>query len=164
MWIAIRLVAMATKLDPGADRVEACHRLALELEEEFGSVNKAAIAKGLTQQTLNSLVKDRKLGIEFADQLAALRDTTVDGLVWLLLRDGEGAVRAGDIPGWAIAVDQARGEFGGADDLPFDAAADVRLPIAPRRATSAFAHALAQFLRSYAQQSQTRMTAQKAAR
>jgi hypothetical protein len=153
---------MPTKLDPGSDRVEACHRVAIQLKEEHGSVNAAAKALGLSQQTLNSLVTQRKLGIEFADQLAALRGTTVDGLVWLLVKDGEGAVRAGDIPGWAKAVEDARGLFGGADDLPFAAAAEVLLPIAPRLASPAFVKDLAQFLRTYAQQSQTRMRAQKA--
>lgn len=154
--------AMPTKLDPSSDRVEACYRVALALKEECGSVNAAAKEYGLSQQTLNSLVSQRKLGIEFADQLAALRETTVDGLVWMVLRNGEGAVRAGDIPGWNKAVEDARTLFGGADDLPFDAAAEVKLPIAPRQASAAFARDLAQFLRSYAQQSQTRMKAQKA--
>lgn len=164
MPVAIRLIAMPTKLDPGSDRVEACHRVSVQLKEEYGSINAAAIALELSQQTLNSLFKHRKLGIEFADQLAALRGTTVDGLVWSLVKNGEGAVRAGDIPGWSKAVEDARGLFGGADDLPFEAAAEVKLPIAPRLATPAFAKDLAQFLRTYAQQSQMRMRAQKAVR
>src|SRR5262245_40649773 len=118
---------MPTKLDPASDRVEACHRAALKLRDKYGSVNAAAKALEISQQTLNSLVKQRKLGIEFADQLAALAGTTVDGLVWLLVKNGEGAVRAGDIPGWSKAVEDARGLFGGTEDLPFDAAAEVKL-------------------------------------
>lgn len=155
---------MPTKLDPASDRVEACHRVSVELKEEHGSINAAAKASGLPQQTLNSLFKYRKLGIEFADQIAAFRNTTVDGLVWLMLRGGKGAVRAGAISGWAKAVEQARSEFGGADNLPFDVAAEILLPVAPRIATSPFVHDLAQIIRKYTQQSQTRIVAQKAER
>lgn len=151
---------MPTKLDPASDRVEACYRVAVELKEKFGSVNRAALETKLNQQTLNSLVSKRKLGIEFADQIAALLDTTVDGLVWLVVKGGKGAVRAGNVPGWAKAVEDAREEFG---ELPYALAGEVLLPIAPRRASKHMVRDLARFLQDYAGQSHMRLTAAKAA-
>ncbi len=153
---------MPTKLDPTGDRVEACHRAALKLKSDHGgSVNAAAKATGLVQQTLNDLVKSRKLGIEFADQLASHFDTTVDGLVWLYLKGGEGAVRAGDIQGWKKSVEDAEQQW---PDYPYAAAAEVRLPIAPRSASKDFVRDLAQFLHNHAASSQTRIKTQRAAK
>jgi hypothetical protein len=152
---------MATKLDPGSDRVEACHRAALELVSEHGSVNKAAKATGLVQQTLNDLVGKRKLGIDFADQVASVYETTVDGLVWLLLKGGEGAVRAGDIPGWAKALEEAEQSY---PDYPYGLAAEVRLPVAPRVATKDFVRDLGQFLYNHTKTSGARIRLKTAAK
>jgi hypothetical protein len=146
---------MAAKLDPKSDRVEACWRAADALREKYGSVNKAALATGLVQQTLNSLLKDRKLGIEFADQLAAEYETTIDGLIWLFLREGNSAVRAGNIPGWSRAAYDAEVEW---PDYPYGAAADILLPLAPRQATKEFARDLAQVLYVHAKTSHQRIS------
>lgn len=153
---------MPTKLDPATDRVEACHRAATALVEKYGrSENQAAKQTGLSQQTLNKLLKHRQLGIEFADKLAAIYKTTVDGLVWWFLKGGEGAVRAGDLIGWQQAVEEAEGTW---PDYPYAAAAEVRLPIAPRIATKEFVGDLAGVLHRYAKGSGARLRAQKAAK
>jgi hypothetical protein len=152
---------MPTKLDPASDRVEACHRAAIELVKKHGTENKAAIATGLSQQTLNSLIKSRKLGIDFADKLAAEYETTVDGLVWRFLKGGENAVRAGDLLGWQKAVEEAEATW---PDYPYGAAAEVRLPVAPRVATKEFVGDLAGVLHRYATGSGTRVRTQKAAK
>lgn len=152
---------MPTKLDPASDRVEACFQAATELVKIHGSENKAALAKGLSQQTLNKLLSARRLGIEFADQIAAVFDTTVDGLVWKYVKGGEGAVRAGDLPGWAKAAEEAEGTH---PEYPYAAAAEVRLPIAPRIATVSFVVELAGVLHHHARVSGARMRAQKAAK
>lgn len=150
---------MPTKLDPASDRVEACYQVALQLREKYGSVNRAALETGLNQQTLNSLVSKRKLGIEFADQIAGLLDTTIDGLVWLVLKGGKGAVRAGNVPGWAKAVEDAREEFG---ELPYALASEVLLPIAPKRASKHMVRDLARFLQDYSGHSHMRLAVSKA--
>lgn len=152
---------MPTKLDPGSDRVEACHRIALRLKKEHGSINAAAKATKLVQQTLNDLAKSRKLGIEFADQIASLYDTTVDGLVWLELKGGEGAVRAGDIPGWKKAVEDAEQRW---PEYSYAVAAEVRLPIAPSVVTVDFVRDLAQFLHNHTRASGARFKAQRTAK
>lgn len=153
---------MPTKLDPTGDRVEACHRAALKLvADNGGTVNKAAKALGVSQQTLNSLVSKRKLGIEFADQLASLYETTVDGLVWRFLRGGEGAVRAKDITGWANAVAEAAGQWPEYAEF-YGAAAETVLPVAPRVATPELARDIARLLYDHARKSQVRLTAQRA--
>lgn len=152
---------MPTKLDPASDRVEACHRAATELVEKYGgSENQAAKQSKLSQQTLNKLLKHRQLGIEFADKLAAVYETTVDGLVWQFLKGGD-AVRAGDLPGWAKAAEEAEGTH---PEYPFAMAAEVRLPIAPRVATTSFVVELAGVLHHHARASGSRMRAQKAAK
>lgn len=153
---------MPPKLNPASDRVEACRLAALELKSRHGdSLNAAAKEYGLQQPTLNSLVKDRKLGIDFADQLAAVFDTTPDGLVWRFLKGGEGAVRAGNIQGWSKAVDEARATM---PDLPYELAAEVVLPHWPlsMRANATFAQDLALVFQRHATVTQTRMRAQKA--
>jgi hypothetical protein len=119
-----------------------------------------AKATKLQQGTLSNLLSKRKLGIEFADQLAAVFDTTPDGLVWLLLRGGEGAVRAGNIQGWQKAVDEARGTM---PDIPYELAAEVVIPHWPsgRRATAGFVQDLALIFSKHAAVTQTRLRAQK---
>jgi hypothetical protein len=153
---------MPPKLDPKSDRVEACHRAVLALvAKNDNSENKAAKAAGLKQQKLNKFISSRSLGIDFADQIAAAYETTVDGLVWRFLKGGEGSVRAGDLTGWAKAVEEAEGTW---PDYPYEAAAEVRLPIAPRVATKEFVGDLAGVLHRYAKGSGTRVRAQKAAK
>lgn len=167
---------MGTKLDPGSQRTEACRRAVLLARRRYAetpegaakakpedgallaSVNFTAGAMGLNQQTLDKFVRTGSLGIDFADQIAAFYETTVDGLVWLFLHGGAGAVRVGDIPGWAKAAAAARDQYG--DDVyDFDEAAEVRLPIAPRRATKDFAKALAHFIWEHAKTSHMRLAA-----
>lgn len=154
---------MPPKLDPESERVEACHKVALELVSKHGSVNAAAVALGLSQQTLNALVKERKLGIQFADQLAALKETTVDGLVWLYIKGGAGAVRAGNIQGWQRAAAEAEStwpEFGSY----YQAAAETLLPVAPRQATPELVRDLARLLFDHTRKSHVRLTVQASAK
>jgi hypothetical protein len=154
---------MPPKLDPASDRVRACQAAALELKARHGnSLNAAAKEYKLQQPTLNSLVKSGKLGIDFADQLAAVFETTPDGLVWRFLKGGEGAVRVGNIQGWAKAVEDARGTM---PHLPYELAAEVVLPHWPlsMRANATFAQDLALVFQRHATVTQTRIRAQKAA-
>ncbi len=141
--------------------MEACHRAATELVKKHGSVNAAAKAAGFSQQTLNGLVKDRKLGIDFADQLASHYETTVDGLVWRFLHGGEGAVRAANITGWGKAVEDAASRWPEFGDFYF-AAAETVLPVAPSVATPELARDIARLLFDHARKSQVRLTAVKA--
>jgi hypothetical protein len=154
---------MPTKLDPGSDRVAACLKAVDELAKIHGSQNKAAIKTGLGQQKLNKFVNTKSLGIDFADQIAAVYETTVDGLVWLFVRGGEGAVRAGSVPGWQKAVEEAESRWPeyGQQYLP---AADATLPLAPKIATPEFARDIARLLFDHARGSQTRFKAQRQAK
>lgn len=153
---------MPPKLNPGSDRVEACWIAANKLVEKHGSGNAAAKAERIEQGTLSNLLSKKKLGIDFADRIASIYDTTPDGLVWLFLRGGEGAVRVGNIQGWQKAVDEARGTM---PDLPYELAAEVVMPSWPtsRRATAAFAQDLALVFSKHAAITQTRIRAQKTA-
>jgi len=160
---------MPPKLDPGGDRTKACLAAAEDLlsrrvaRGEPRSVNATAKEFGLNQQTLDKFIKSKQLGIEFADQIAAVFETTVDGLVWRFLKGGEGFVRAGDVPGWARAVEEARSAYGG-EDHDFSLAAEVRLPVAPRLATKEFAYDLAQVFQKHTRASGARPIARRAAR
>lgn len=167
---------MGTKLDPGSLRTAACAHAIREARRQYArtpegavkakvedgellaSVNFTAGRMELNQQTLDKFCRTGSLGIDFADQIAAFYETTVDGLVWLFLHGGSGAVRVGDIPGWARAAAAAKDHWGDAV-YDFDAAAEVRLPIAPRRASKEFAKALAHFIYEHAQTSHMRLAA-----
>jgi hypothetical protein len=113
---------------------------------------------GLRQQNISNLLRHRSIGIDVADKIAALYETSVDGLVWLFMHDGGGAVRAGDIPHWTQAVAAAREQYGEVQSS-FDLAAEVRLPVAPRRATKEFAQELAHLIWKHALTSHVRVAA-----
>jgi hypothetical protein len=135
---------MAQKIfDPAGERREACRIAVEKLREQHGGDSGVMRATGgkLKQQALSGFMKRGKLGIQLADAIAAQFETTVDGLVWLLLKEGGGEVRASSIPGWDRAVEEARAEFG---DSRYDMAAQSVLPTAPRYATARFAYDLAQ--------------------
>lgn len=135
-------------------------RAARELVEVHGSANKAAKATGLVQQTLSELLRNRTLGLEFADKIAALYETTIDGLVWKFVRGGEGKVRAGDVPGWSRSVEEAKSAWG--DMYPYGIAAETHLPIAPRVATPEFARDLAVLYYNHTRSSSVRAAVRKA--
>lgn len=143
---------MPPGLDPRSDRHRACLLAARALMEEHGSGPKVEEATGLRQPTLNNLLKHGKLGIGFADQIAAAFETTVDGLVAIFLRENE-PLRAADIPGWQDAVAEAKGTDPGYDYL---AAGAIVLPIWPRRATREFARDLARLFHDHVRISSTR--------
>lgn len=151
---------MARKIDPGTDRVTACKLAAEALIEKFGSANKVdeATEGELTQQTLSALVRDGKLGIDFADKIAAHYETTVDGLVWMFLHEGRIAVRAGDVPGWKRAVEEARAQWG---DSSYEVASYVVLPTAPKLASARFAYDLAQIFHMHVRTSSVRPAVRK---
>ena|SRR5687768_4497610 len=143
---------MPPGLDPRSDRHRACLLAAHALIKEYGSGPKVEEATGLRQPTLNNLIKHGKLGIGFADQIAAVFETTVDGLVAIFLRENE-PLRAADIPGWQEAVAEAR-----ANDPSYDyaAAGAVVLPMWPRRATAGFARDMARIFHDHVRVSSTR--------
>jgi hypothetical protein len=163
---------MPTNLDPGGDRVEACFRAVVELQRRYSeecppkqrtpdglaSGNFVAKQTGIRQQNISNLLAHRSIGIEIADKIASLYETTVDGLVWLFLHEGQGAVRAGDIPHWAQAVAAARDQYGEVQHS-FELAAEVRLPIAPKRATKEFAQELAHLIWKHGLTSHMRVAA-----
>lgn len=149
---------MALKIDPATDRARAC-RLAVEkLCKEHGSANQAALKTGLRQQSISALLKSGQLGLDFADKIAAHYETTIDGLVWLFLREGNAEVQAGNIPGWSRAVEEARAEWG---DSGYELAAQVYLPTAPRLATARFAYDLAQIFHVHVKSSSVRAAVRK---
>ena len=55
--------------------MRACQLAALELREKYGGDKPAERETGLTQQTLSALIKNGKLGIDFADKIAAHYET-----------------------------------------------------------------------------------------
>jgi hypothetical protein len=143
---------MPRGLDPGSDRHRACLAAAKALMTEYGSGPKVEQATGLKQPTLNNLLKHDKLGIGFADQIAAVFETTVDGLVAIFLRENE-PLRAVDIPGWQEAVAEARVTD---PDYDYLAASAVVLPVWPRRATREFARDMARIFHDHVRVSSTR--------
>ncbi len=149
---------MARKIDPASERVLACQAAARKLVAKYGSAKKAEAGTGLTQQTLSALIKRGKLGIDFADQLAAHYETTIDGLVWLFVHEGDGAVIAGNIPGWQRAVEEARSQWG---DSAYEVAAHTHLPTAPRHASARFAYDLAQVFHMHVKSSSVRPAVRK---
>lgn len=149
---------MALKIDPGSERVRACRLAAQELCKKYGSANQAALKTGLRQQSISALLKSNQLGLEFADKLAAHYETTIDGLVWLFLREGNGDVRAGSVPGWSRAVEEAKAQWG---DGGYDLAAQIVLPQAPRQATPRFAYDLAQIFHVHVKSSSIRAAVRK---
>lgn len=146
---------MPSKIDPGSERHRACLLAARHLMKEHGSGPKVEAATGLQQPTLNNLLKHGKLGIKFADQIAAVFETTVDGLVALFLRENE-PVRVGDIPGWQEAVAEAKNLDPNYD---YAAASAVVLPVWPRRATAEFASDLARIFHKHVRTSGMRPVA-----
>ncbi len=149
---------MAQKIDPGSERLRAC-RLAVEaLIEEHGSGNAAAKASGLRQQSISALLKHDQLGLDFADEIAKAYETTIDGLVWQFIKTGDGEVRAGNVPGWAKAVEEARSQWG---DSEYGLAAEVILPTAPRVATANFVYDLAQLFHRHVKSSSVRPAVRK---
>lgn len=149
---------MALKIDPASERVRACRLAADALCKKYGSANQAALKTGLRQQSISALLKSGQLGLDFADKLAAHYETTIDGLVWLFLREGSGEVRAGNIPGWTRAVEEAKAEWG---DSGYDLAQHVYLPTAPRLATARFAYDLAQIFHVHVKSSSVRAAVRK---
>lgn len=143
---------MPPGLDRKSDRHLACVRAAEALMKEHGSGPKVEEATGLKQPTLNNLLKHGKLGIGFADQIAAVFDTTVDGLVAIFLRENE-PLRAADIPGWQDAVAEAKANDPGYD---YAAAGAVVLPVWPRRATPGFARDMARIFHDHVRTSGAR--------
>lgn len=144
---------MGRKLDPESDRHRACSLAIAKLMEEHGSGPKIEEATGLKQPTINKFQKHGTLGIDFADQVAAVFDTTIDGLVWKFLNGGAGAVLARNLPGWAKAVEEAQAA---GHDYPYDLAAAVILPVAPRYATPEFARDLARVFSDHVRTSSVR--------
>lgn len=150
---------MARKIDPGSERLRACRLAVAQLIEEHGTGNAAAKATKLRQQSISDLIKHGKLGIDFADEIAAVFETTVDGLVWKFLKAEGGEVRAGNVPGWAKAVEEATSQWG---ESGYDLAAEVILPTAPRLATARFAYDLGQIFHMHVRSSSVRPAVRKA--
>lgn len=151
---------MARQLDPGSERRQACALAIAELMKEHGSGPKIETATGLLQPTINKFTKHGVLGIDFADQIASVYDTTVDGLVWLFLRGGAGAVLARNVPGWAKAVEEA---ISRGNDYSYEVAGAVVLPLAPRVATWDFARDLARLFHDHVRTSSVRPAVRKVA-
>jgi len=149
---------MAQKIDPASDRLRACRKAIDELIEQHGTGNAAAKATGLRQQSISALINYNQLGIDFADDIARVYETTVDGLVWKFIKTGDGEVRAGNVPGWAKAVEEARSQWG---DSEYGLAAEIILPTAPRFATARFAYDLAQIFHMHVKSSSVRPAVRK---
>jgi hypothetical protein len=153
------LCDMAPPLNPKDERTRAC-RLAVEsLIEKHGGQKAVERETNLSQQSISKFLKQGSIGLDFADEIAAVYETTIDGLVWRFVRGGEGAVRAGNIPGWSKAVAELRERH--ADLFDWDAAAEVILPVAPRVAELDFVRALAQLITVYCSSTSTRIRAVK---
>lgn len=110
---------------------------------------RAAKVRGtpIKQQSLGWAAKGEKLGPRLAEELAALYDTTPDGLVRYLLGEGSDEVPLRDVPGWARAKQEAMERFGHlADDWTWRAVDHVILPFAPGHATPEMVLDFAQLL------------------
>lgn len=143
------------------ERGEAVRRAIADIRERYkserGSLPSTTLQGewfGISQQAVSLFDKTGKVGQKLADGVARHLDTTVDGLVWSYLREGE-PVRAGDIPNWRRAVDNARGNYFDAGGLRWDLAANVVLPAAPREATAEFAYEVARLVTKWGRVSGT---------
>lgn len=120
---------------------------------------KAAEERGtpIKQQSLGWGSKGLKLGPKLAAELAALYDTTPDGLVRYLLGEGCDEVPLRDIPGWAQAKQKAMEDGGHLADARTWAAVDhVTIPFAPREASPEMVIGFVQLLFRFARVSGVR--------
>jgi hypothetical protein len=151
---------VARSIDPEDERRKACVLALEELIRQHGSPLKVEKAiPTLKQPTINKFQKHGSLGLELADAIAAAHDTTVDGLVWLFLKGGAGAVLARNVPGWHKAVEEATSRWG---DYPYDLAGATLLPVAPRVATPDFVRDLARLFSDHVRTSSVRPAVRKA--
>lgn len=147
---------------PATDERADAARLAIaELREEWkkehGEEPSQALQGewfGVSQQTVSKFDETGKVGQKFADGVAKHIGTNIDGMVWRYLRGTE-SVRAGNIPNWYRAVDDARGKYLDGESQRWDLAAEVILPTAPHSATAEFAYDVARVVTKYGRRSGT---------
>jgi hypothetical protein len=145
---------------PATDERAEAARIAIEdirahWKEEHGeppTQEQQATWFAISQQAISNFNKTGKVGQKLADGVARHIGTNIDGLIWRYLRGSE-AVRAGNIPNWHRAVDDARGKYLDGDAQRWDLAAEVILPTAPPTATAEFVYDVARVVTKYGRKS-----------
>lgn len=130
--------------------------------EKHGGQSPGAVAakeKGveLSQQSLSWASKGQKLGPLMADRIAALYETTPDGLVYMFIRGGNWRLLR-DVPGWAKAKSEARTDARSHDYDPWvwDAIDNVTVPAQVRLAMPQMVLDIARFLHEWGKVSSVR--------
>lgn len=144
------------------DRRKSIIAAAKKWIEKYGGQSPGAIAakeKGveLSQQNLGWASKGQKLGPLMADRIAALYDTTPDGLVYMFGR-GVGWRPLRDVTGWAKAKSEAKSDARSHDYDPWvwDAADNVTVPPQVRLAKPQMVLDIARFLHEWGKVSSIR--------
>lgn len=134
------------------DRREAIVLAAKEWISRHGTQTQGELAASeqgtpIPQQYLSWASRGEKLGPKMADMVAALYETTPDGLVYLFIRGGEWrALR--DVPGWPKAKREAQADARGQSFEPWvwSAVDSVTVPAQIRQAQAQMVLEIARFL------------------
>jgi hypothetical protein len=144
------------------DRRKATEKAAKKYLDKFdgnqSAAARAAQGRGirLLQPMLGKIKDGEKIGEKMTDFMAAIYDTTPDGLVRIML-GGKGGLALRDVQGWAAAKAAAMEELGSkVDEWTWGAADDVVVPTSLRRADTGMVIEIVRFLDRYGQTSGVR--------
>lgn len=115
-----------------------------------------ALGVPLSQPQLGQILIGKKIGEKMTDLMAALYETTPDGLVRMFL-GGPGGLRLGDVQGWRTAKAEAMEDPGvQVADWVWNAVDDVVVPQALKRAEKQMVIQIANFVHYWGQTSGVR--------
>jgi hypothetical protein len=157
---------------PGAitreDRRKSIIEAAKKWIDEHGNQTRgeeAAVERGtpISQQYLSWASRGEKIGPKMGDLVAALYDTTPDGLVYMFIRGGEWRPLR-DVPGWSRAKSDARSDerAHGFEAWVWDAIDNVSVPARIRLAKPQMVLEIARFLQDWGRASSIRPKASAA--
>lgn len=111
----------------------------------------------ITQQQLSWASRGEKIGPKMGDLVAALYNTTPDGLVFMFIRGGEWRPLR-DVPGWSKAKSEARNDprAHGFEIWVWDAIDNVTVPASIRFAKPQMVLEIARFLQDWGRGSSIR--------
>jgi transcriptional regulator with XRE-family HTH domain len=114
---------------------DAIVRAAEQLVLDEGTQKGAAMAAGVTQQTISTAINEKRVGFDLLLGLSGAFGSTIDHLIGRFggYQDGEVGVIVGSLPGWTDAVLAAREQMPGVTDLTWALAASIHLPVRPQR-------------------------------
>jgi hypothetical protein len=150
-------------------REKAVQRAAQEFLAKYANNQTLAAKAGrelgvpIKQQHFSDAKEGRKIGPHLGDVIAALYDTTIDGLVALFVR-GARSVALRDVPGWARAKAKAMEAMGDrVEDWVWAAIDDVTVPASLKPADEQMVREIANFLSYWGRISQIRKRTRKPA-